>query len=510
MLSEYELLLLANFMYADISASQNDESLAVIMLARSVNGVVTADKLADVKVTGGINKEQMADIMNMMIKSDAIMNLTMHNSIDDGIRGTCFLNKSTGEAAIAFRGTGGEYPQWKSNTDAFSEVTVKEQEQAVDFVRQFDFDYIVVTGHSKGSNLAKTATLMLGNSISRCVVFEGQGYSTPFVTTYAAQIAEHGKKIVSISSNRDPIHALMHSVDGSQIHIETTKGLFSHSSYALLANAKFNMYGNIAENSKTAPAPHIVALNKWSIKLSDYAANTPGSGDLLNYHVRQLGLAVALGFELSGDKSDMEKIKTFKRYLDDRNTNKRQREAAWVRDIKANELEKEFAKFNDYILRNHGISKGYFDNKKPRVSYAYIVRGARLGCVRGSHSTFIDMPVCHGSYIREKPMMNQDDCVVGLDNNIAPFGACNSPHNPNQEIVIHDMVDRMPIRNNKGKLVEATSAVEGRLCTPMLGPKWWDAYEDTLIDGVPAITTASTLTCAYDGVIFFLDSGQGV
>ena len=50
--------------------------------------------------------------------------------------------------------------------------------------------------------------------------------------------------------------------------------------------------------------------------------------------------------------------------------------------------------------------------------------------------------------------------------------------------------------------------VTGKLCTPTLHNKWIDAYEKTLVDGVPAITTTCTITCAHNGVISFIDDGQ--
>jgi len=129
-------------------------------------------------------------------------------------------------------------------------------------------------------------------------------------------------------------------------------------------------------------------------------------------------------------------------------------------------------------------------------------------CTFGSHIKRLDMPVCHGSYIRQKPMLHELDCVVGLDANIPPFGACVSPDNPNIEIIIESPVDVMPLANEEGGYSMPPMPITGRLCTPMLGPKWIDAHEDTLIDGVPALTVDCTIACLYQGVIFFIDDGQ--
>ncbi|MDR0286949.1 MAG: DUF4280 domain-containing protein [Clostridiales bacterium] len=145
----------------------------------------------------------------------------------------------------------------------------------------------------------------------------------------------------------------------------------------------------------------------------------------------------------------------------------------------------------------------------------YAVRGAHIGCVYGSHIRRLDMPVAHGSYIRDIPMMNEEDCQVGIEANIPPFGACRSSENTNVKIVIQDATDLMPVPTDDSGQNFAVPAVpvEGRLCTPVLGPKWSDAKKDTLVDGLPALTVNCTIACSCGGegaVIFFMDNGQGV
>ena len=75
----------------------------------------------------------------------------------------------------------------------------------------------------------------------------------------------------------------------------------------------------------------------------------------------------------------------------------------------------------------------------------------------------------------------------------------------NNVIVLIDLEGIMPLP--KGHSMPPMP-VAGRLCTPILGPKWIDAHEDTLIDGVPSLTSDCTIACVYQGIIFFLDDGQ--
>jgi len=104
--------------------------------------------------------------------------------------------------------------------------------------------------------------------------------------------------------------------------------------------------------------------------------------------------------------------------------------------------------------------------------------------------------------------MHERDCVVGV--NIPPFGACFSPANPGPEIMVHDTQGIMPMQDESGNSVTPPMPIIGKPCTPLLAGKWCDPYDDTLIDGVPALRVNCTISCAYDGTICFADDGQEV
>ncbi len=144
------------------------------------------------------------------------------------------------------------------------------------------------------------------------------------------------------------------------------------------------------------------------------------------------------------------------------------------------------------------------------VHYPYVVRGATIYCSCGTHMRKLDMPVSHGSYIRDHAMMNKTDCKVGLDQNIPPFGACLSESKDVIDIKIEDTKDLVPFTDEEGNPIEMPVPIEGKLCEPDLDKEWADAQEETLVDGKPAITVQCTVTCKYGGVIGFMDAGQGV
>ena len=168
--------------------------------------------------------------------------------------------------------------------------------------------------------------------------------------------------------------------------------------------------------------------------------------------------------------------------------------------------------------------------------YPYVVRGARIFCQYGTHIRRLDMPAAHGAFIRDKAMMNEDDCKVGLDYNIAPFGGCHSPLNEGTRVDITIGPDEEPMPNDydpdgftehdDGSITEGafifpepgTVIKDVKLCEPDLGDKWLDAEKETLVDGKPALTMKCSIMCSYvctagEGDyeatgISFMDDGQ--
>lgn len=116
------------------------------------------------------------------------------------------------------------------------------------------------------------------------------------------------------------------------------------------------------------------------------------------------------------------------------------------------------------------------------IGTAYVVRGAKMICNKGTDEKRINLPVSHGAYSKGNPIMIESDNEVGT--NISSFGICsgNCPSNGSSE--------------------------KTKKCQIMILNKWMNTKADTLIEGAPALTTASILICAYGGVIRFITDGQ--
>ncbi|VBB07139.1 Hypothetical protein LUCI_2383 [Lucifera butyrica] len=102
----------------------------------------------------------------------------------------------------------------------------------------------------------------------------------------------------------------------------------------------------------------------------------------------------------------------------------------------------------------------------------YIVEGAKVRCNQGGQITELKLPDDHGLYFLDRPLLNDQDCIAGV--NVLPFGTC--------------------------KIKEH--------CQPSLAPCWQGTKTDTRIDGRPALIKGSFLTCYAGGCITIVEEGQ--
>ena len=119
---------------------------------------------------------------------------------------------------------------------------------------------------------------------------------------------------------------------------------------------------------------------------------------------------------------------------------------------------------------------------KLEIGTAYVVRGAKMICNKGTDIKRINLLVSHGAYANGNPIMIESDNAVGT--NISTFGICS------------------------GSCPANGSSEKTKKCQMMILNKWMNTKEDTLIEGAPALTTASILICAYGGIIRFITDGQ--
>lgn len=106
------------------------------------------------------------------------------------------------------------------------------------------------------------------------------------------------------------------------------------------------------------------------------------------------------------------------------------------------------------------------------MAKSYIVEGAGVRCNRGGNLTRLQLPQDHGMYFMNKPILNERDCVAGV--NVMPFGTCQ---------------------------------ILGT-CKPLLSFQWEETQGDAKIGPCSGLITDSFLGCYWGGCITIKDDGQ--
>ena len=311
-LTEKELLLLDCFMYSDIAPQSQGMTVEKILQQYiDSSGQVSAAKLkaAGVHLSGSITEEQMADVMNQMLKNDNIRTLTLTHATDEytgSIRAGCFVDKN-GKATVAFRGTGGSYQQWMNNFEGYGDLSQQSQRDAADFINSLPYNDIDVTGHSNGGDQAMYVTIVCADKVSRCVSYEGQGVSKEFVEKYAEEIKKNKHKIKNISGSKDFVSPILINIAGETYYVnsdsELAGGLLNHGSYGILTanqEALDENDGYFPDSAYVDQVWYCTAINWITAGLSGLS-EVPGTGPILELVADVVGVIVALSISGSWD-----------------------------------------------------------------------------------------------------------------------------------------------------------------------------------------------------------------
>lgn len=125
----------------------------------------------------------------------------------------------------------------------------------------------------------------------------------------------------------------------------------------------------------------------------------------------------------------------------------------------------------------------------------YLVRGALLACEKGSHPRRLNLPMCHGAYSEEKPLISETDCT---EENIKYFGVCCS-ETPPEGAEVKQFEPYVPEgqEGNQG----SQDPIEGPVCKPDIVGKWRECNGTT-------VTSNSYLVCSCGGIIYPCSSGH--
>ncbi len=106
---------------------------------------------------------------------------------------------------------------------------------------------------------------------------------------------------------------------------------------------------------------------------------------------------------------------------------------------------------------------------------SYVTRGAIINCSLGSAPDVLNIPLCHGVYIKGKPQLNIGDSRGVI--NIKCFGTC-------------------------------SRAVPPPVCTPVINVDWSNQIDTKLlVEGKKALIQNATVSCVHGGIITIATNG---
>lgn len=250
-LTTEQVLLLNNLMYLGGNAPvENFEGQTVADMVNSVDvSKLNSDK-------GLTSDNEIKQIINAVKSDPELCSMKIASTHTDNAAGggggksVVFLNESSKEAVVTFRGTASN--EWKDNFAGGYQSDTAQQQNALDWYKQTYEDnnlgdyYVTVTGHSKGGNKAKYVTV-LDDSVDRCLSFDGQGFSDEFMDKYESQIGANQGKIQNHNVDKDYVNILLNDIG------ETTYYEGQHYGDGKLAEAhcadtllKFNEDGSVS------------------------------------------------------------------------------------------------------------------------------------------------------------------------------------------------------------------------------------------------------------------------
>lgn len=201
--------------FSGVKGGQKNMTIAEILESFDEEALKRLEEKGDQDI-GFVSAKEWAGIIRYLKSSkmkDLVLADTMTNS-DGTTLALCFVEEgNSSDAIVAFRGTSGG-DEWVDNVEGLNVTDTQCQKEALDFIESLPYDDITVTGHSKGGNKAMYVAIT-SDKVTRCVAYDGQGFSQEFIDKYWAEIQAKGGIITAYSLSTDYVHALLFPVPNS-------------------------------------------------------------------------------------------------------------------------------------------------------------------------------------------------------------------------------------------------------------------------------------------------------
>ncbi|WP_051569084.1 Mbeg1-like protein [Alkaliphilus transvaalensis] len=285
-LTDDQLILLDNLIYLNTMEEYDQEPISEF-----VNELLYEDGLSlseDPDNPGHypaeMTKEEWIQILKAIEQDSRLMNLTITEAVtrEKGMRAATFIEADTNMATVVFRGTGNDF-EWNDNAVGGYSADTEQQEEALDYLKSVVadengnkiYDFVNVSGHSKGGNKTQYVTVLAGHLVDYALSVDGQGYSKEFIAQYGDLILANRHKIVSISAGRDFVNCLLEPIAGTIIYVDTEKQdnfLRYHAPYVVLG---FDEEGRAYLREETEQSKISELINGFSMFLDGKHVPTP-------------------------------------------------------------------------------------------------------------------------------------------------------------------------------------------------------------------------------------------
>ncbi len=296
-LSNYQLVLLDNLIYLDevtkVTINQDKIGDVICRLlykdGNPANAIGTGTIITDVH--GSYNPDdptaqncmmlmhEWLQVLKAIEADETLCSLTIHKVEDhregatDGFRAMALTGDNVDENIIIFKGTSSA-EEWMEDGEGGYSITTAGQQLAVDFVNGIDIvnnKSFVVSGHSKGGNMAQYAALFATNPpIDRCLSFDGQGFSNELCNTpeYKEAIARRGQNLYLIASSGDYVNVLFNSPipDNHKMYLAANNEMLDYV-YFHKPNTIFKIQDNIVTGLND-----MATMNVVSVFVKDFVA----------------------------------------------------------------------------------------------------------------------------------------------------------------------------------------------------------------------------------------------
>lgn len=211
-MTDAQLLLLNNLVYKEYlyEIEENSKKQKYICSEKKVSDIINKIPTnSQQEMSSGEWKEIIEEIK----KDPELMALKISDIKYDkatGARMVCFYDEKANQPYAVFKGTG--QFEWKDNVLGGCQEVTSQQRQALEWVESLPYNNIIVSGHSKGGNKAQFVAY-LSEKVTKCVSFDGQGFSEEFINKYWAEIQMNKHKVTCYAAENDFVNILLNWID---------------------------------------------------------------------------------------------------------------------------------------------------------------------------------------------------------------------------------------------------------------------------------------------------------